>query len=694
MGRDVQQDPARAFLAGCTFAILAAAAPACAEEVDEPRRDEPHIVVSKAPTLLGTAGSASQGEISGAQLEARPVYRPAELLEAMPGLIVMQHSGEGKANQYFLRGFNLDHGTDLAITIDGMPVNMRTHGHAQGYADLNFVIPELVRGLAYRKGPYYAEEGDFASAGAVHLDYVDRLANGIAEATGGSFGYARGVAAASTPLGAGRILAAGELLHNDGPWQVPDDFQKANGVLRYSQGTRDNGLAITGMAYAGHWTATNQIARRAVDQGVIGRLGSLDPSDGGNAQRYSLSGRWSQRDGTQATEASAYVIRSELALYNDFTYFLRDPVNGDQFKQSDSRTVIGANASRALFGTFGGRSSETVLGVQTRHDDIRVGLFNTAQRRILSTVRDDRVEESSIGLYGQNTLHWTEHFRSIAGLRGDLFHGVDRSDNPLNSGRVTKAIASPKLGLVLGPYARTEYYLNLGTGFHSNDVRGATATVDPTDGVTRLQRVPLLVRSKGAEIGVRTEALSGLQSSLALFLLDFDSELLFSGDSGTTEASRPSRRIGIEFSSLYRATPWLTFDLDAAYTRARFTNADPVGSRIPGAVEGVIEAGAEIDNLGKWFGGVRLRYFGPRPLIEDDSVRSKATTLVAARIGYKLGDGIRLRLEGFNLLNAKASQIDYYYASRLPGEAAQGVNDVHFHPAEPASFRLTISTVF
>jgi outer membrane receptor protein involved in Fe transport len=337
---------------------------------------------------------------------------------------------------------------------------------------------------------------------------------------------------------------------------------------------------------------------------------------------------------------------------------------------------------------------ENLFGVQMRYDDIDVGLFNTVQRTILSTVRDDHVQESSIGAYVQNTLHWTDWFRSIAGLRGDLFHADDASDNPLNSGSVTQFMPSPKLSLVLGPFAATEYYFNIGTGFHSNDARGATITVDPNDGVTRLDKVPLLVRSKGAEIGLRTQAIGGLQSSLSLFVLDLDSELVFAGDAGTTVAGRPSRRIGIEFANIYRPLPWLAVDLDAAYARARFTDAGPVGNHIPGAVEGVVDTGVEIDNLDRWFGGVRLRYFGPRALIEDNSVRSKPTMLLSARVGYKLTDGLRLRVDAFNLLNTKASQIDYFYTSRLRGEPVEGVGDIHFHPVEPASFRVTLSAAF
>ncbi|HEX9466337.1 MAG TPA: TonB-dependent receptor [Alphaproteobacteria bacterium] len=643
---------------------------------------------------LETATTANEGEVSRKQIEDRPAYRVGEVLEATPGLIVMSHSGEGKANQYFLRGFNLDHGTDLALSLDGMPINMRTHGHAQGYADTNFVIPELARGFSYRKGPYYADEGDFSSAGAIHLGYVDRLERSIAEVSGGMYGYARTLLATSTPAGAGNWIAAGELLHNDGPWTHPDDYQKVNGVLRYAEGTDNDGFAVAAMAYGGRWNSTDQIARRAVDQGLVGRFGSLDPTDGGDASRFSLSGRWAESDGNQTTRVSAYAIHSELELFNDFTYFLRDPVNGDQFRQSDSRNIFGADASRTFYGALVGRDAETVFGVQTRYDNIHVGLANTAQRRTLTTVRDDHVDEASAGIYAQNTLRWTGWFRTVAGLRVDEFYGTVRSDTPANSGTTSDHMVSPKFGVVFGPFAKTEYYVSWGQGFHSNDLRGTTIAVDPNDKTTPQQRVPLLVRSQGAEIGARTQAIDGLNSTLSAFVLDFDSELLFVGDAGTTEASRPSRRVGVEWANVYQATSLLNLDLDVAYTRARFTNDDPVGKRIPGAVEGVIAAGFDVDNLDRWFGGMRLRYFGPRPLIEDNSVRSSSTALVSGRVGYKLAETWRVRLDGFNLLNVRKSQIDYFYASRLRGEPAEGVNDVHFHPVEPLTLRLSLSTVF
>lgn len=645
--------------------------------------------------LVGVTSTASSGIVGQDTLERRSPYRPAEIFEAVPGLILSQHSGEGKANQYYLRGFNLDHGTDLAIFFDGMPVNMPSHGHGQGYADVGFMIPELVRGLSFHKGPYFADEGNFASAGAIHTDYVDRLERNFGQIEFGSFGHRRAVAAASAPIGAGaNVLTAAEIVTNDGPWQTPDDLKKVNGVLRFSQGTRDNGAALTFMGYSGKWNATDQIPKRAVDQGAIDRFGSIDDTDGGEASRFSLSARWGTKNADQATRISAYVMRHSLDLYHNFTYFLDDPVNGDQFHQRDHRTIAGARAARVYYGTiFGGLKSETEIGVQSRYDDIENGLFKTRARERLSTTRDDKIEEFTIGGYAQNTVHWTPWFRSVTGLRTDYHQGNVSSNLPVNTGDVSDVITSPKLNLIFGPWSNTEFYLSGGYGHHSNDLRGATSRIDPITGFP-LDRSPLLVRSEGAEVGVRTQMLPGFSAAAAVFILDYDSEIVFVGDAGTTEASRPSRRIGFETSVHYKIMPWLTLDAEYAFTHARFREDDPAapGRHIPGAPEGVAKLGLSFD-YDRWFGGVNVRYFGTRPLIEDNSVRSAASYPVSARLGYKFSDSLVARLDGYNLFNQKASQIDYYYESQLLGEATS-FNDIHFHPLEPTSVRLSVTKLF
>ncbi|MDQ8731735.1 TonB-dependent receptor [Bradyrhizobium daqingense] len=639
--------------------------------------------------LRPTAASAIR--FAGAEVNAVPFTRPGEALEIVPGLIVTQHSGEGKANQYFLRGFNLDHGTDLAITVDGMPVNMPTHGHGQGYADINFLIPELIQSVNVRKGPYFADVGDFGSAGAVGIDYVNKLPRNIAEVSLGSFGYRRAVTAGSATVGDGTLLSAIEGTKYNGPWDVPDDVRKINGLLRYSQGTVTDGFTLSGMAYANAWNSTDQVAQRAIDQGLINRWGTIDPTDGGVSSRFSLSANFAHSSAYGQTNVSAYAIRSDLQLYNNFTYFLDNPVNGDQFNQLDRRSVGGFDARHAFDWRFGSLETQTRVGVQTRYDDIQVGLFKTEQRNWLSTVREDRVQEGNVGIWTDSTTRWTDWLRTTVGIREDLFAGRVLSDTPENSGNAQASMVSPKAGIVLGPWFKTELYGNAGYGLHSNDIRGATITVDPNDKVTPLDRVPLLVRSRGAEVGVRTRPINGLTSSVALFVLDFDSELLFVGDAGTTEPSRPSRRVGVEWVNQYKPLPWLSVDLDLAYTRARFTNIDPVGDRIPGAPAWVGSAAITFGNETGWFGALKARYFGPRPLVEDDSVRSLSSLIFNARAGYRFDNGLRVQLDVLNLFNAHTNQIEYYYVSRLPGEPIEGVADRHVHPAEPLAVRLTVA---
>ena len=647
------------------------------------------VVVMGTQTTLGVADAASVGTVTQKQLEARTVYRPGELLEAVPGLIVSQHSGEGKANQFYLRGFNLDHGTDMRTTLDGMIVNQRSHAHGQGWTDVNFLIPELAKSLEYRKGPYHASEGDFASAGSVNLKYADSLAQGIASFAVGQNGFRRVLLADSPAFAGGKLLYALEGLNNDGPFVNPDQFRKLNGVLRYSRGDDANGFNLTAMAYRAKWNSTDQITQRAIDSGLIkNRFDAIDATDGGASHRYSLSGVWRRTGETSSTQVSAFVIDNKLELFSNFTYFLDNPVDGDQFAQPDRRRTGGLNAVHTQQIQGLGLESENSVGLQLQTDNIFNGLLNTKARQTISVTRQDHIVESSAGVYAENTTRWSSWFRSVAGLRADSHRFKVNSDNGANSGTASATMVNPKLSLVFGPWSKTEFYVNAGSGFHSNDARGTTIRFDPKTG-DAVDRVTPLVRSKGSELGLRGNWLPGLQTSLSIYHLDLGSELLFVGDAGTTEASRPSRRVGFELANYYKLSNWLTVDADLAFARARFRGYDPAGNRIPGAVEGVASLALALDNLGPWFGAAQLRYFGPRPLIEDNSVRSNSTTVVNARVGYRLTPKSRIELEGFNLANRKASAIDYYYASRLPGESAGGVASIHFHPVESRSFRLS-----
>ena len=642
---------------------------------------------------VGTSDAASAGTITADLIANRPALRTGELLEFVPGMIVTQHSGDGKANQYFLRGFNLDHGTDFATFVDGMPVNMRSHAHGQGYSDLNFLIPELVQRIDYKKGTYFANEGDFASAGAAHIRLADTLPQGLASLSLGSFGYQRGVLADSLNAGNGTLLYGLEINRNDGPWETPERVRKYSGTLRYSQGSADDGFSITGMAYHNSWNSTDQVPLRAVESGQIGRFGSIDPTDGGKSARYSLSYAMRKRNGNGLFEFDAYLLRSKLDLFSNFTYFLADPEQGDQFNQSEHRNMAGANLAQSWVNTVGGLEMRNKIGLQTRYDRLSpVGIYDTVARVRTNTIREDRVREASVGLYAENVTQWAPWVRSVTGVRYDTYRFNVASSIDGNSGKADDHIVSPKLSLIFGPWEQTEFFVNYGKGFHSNDARGTTQTRLP-DGGTSAPVTPL-VPTKGAEIGVRTEIVPGLQSSLALWRLDIKSELLFVGDAGETEPSRSSRRTGVEWNNHYIAAPWLLFDLDLAASRARYTRDDSAGNYIPGSLDRVASFGVTVNDLGRWYGGFDLRHFGPRPLIEDNSVRSSATTLAYARAGYKFNKNTRLTIDVFNLFDKQASDIDYYYPSRLKGEVDDGVNDFHFHPVERRSLRVTLTHNF
>ena len=644
--------------------------------------------------LVGVATSASMGAITAEQLEARPIMRPGEVLEAVPGFITSQHSGEGKANQYYLRGFNLDHGSDFATTLAGVPMNESSGAHAHGYSDVNLLIPELVSGVQYTKGPYFAEHGDFSAAGSANISYVNVLDRPLLSVSSGGQGWGRVFGAVSPAAGAGNVLLALELSTNDGPWELPDNMRKVNGVVRYSQGDLTNGFSITGMGYSADWNATDQIPLRAVEAGSLTRFGAIDDTDAGRTSRYSLAFDGLQSNGTASTRLTAYTLQGGLNLFQNFTYFLENPVDGDQIEQEGRRWVSGARLVHRRLGDALDRPTEYAVGASIRHDAVgTVGLHRTVARRRTAAIRNDAVRQSTLGLFGQSEIEWTRFFRTTLGVRGDFYrYSVDALRAP-NTGSGTSGLLSPKLTAVLGPWRATELYLNYGRGFHSNDPRAATTVVDPVSG-ERVESEDPLVPARGAEIGLRTVALPGLQSTVALWYLTFDSELIFVGDAGIAEASRPSRRLGVEWTNYLRLASWLTGELDLSLSRARFSDHDPAGDFVPGALDRVIAGAITVTPARRVFGSVRLRHFGPRPLIEDNSVQSASTTIWNGEFGVRINERFNVVLEGFNLLDSDVSDIDYFYTSRLPGEPGDGVDDIHFHPSIPRTARVMLNVDF
>lgn len=654
--------------------------------------------------LQGAPLSASEGVVTDEQLALRPVLRTGELLEVVPGLIVTQHSGDGKANQYFLRGFNLDHGTDLATSVDGVPVNMPTHGHGQGYTDINFVIPELVQSIAYRKGTYYAETGNFSAAGAVDMRYRDRLDAPLLVLETGQDNYVRGLLAVSPQLGSktggksdgtgnDTLLLALDYAHIDGPWVLEENYRKLNGLARYTHQTDTGRLNITAQGYDGRWRSTDQIPLRAVESDGLDRFGFIDPTDGGASHRYGLSLDWQGVMGDGFARALVYAVDYQLDLISNFTYFT-DPEHGDQFEQFDDRRVYGGDWSWHRSFDWRGRAQDLVVGLQTRLDDIdTVGLYRTVARERIATVRQDAVTQTSYSGYASIGTQWTDHVRTTVGLRADRFSFDVDSTLAANSGRRNESIASPKFALVLGPWRETEFFVNVGRGFHSNDARGTTIRVDPSDGVTPAQRVDPVVAAVGADLGVRTAVVPNMQWSLSFWALDLDSELLFVGDAGTTEASRESQRRGVELAAIWNPISWLIVDADLAWSEARFGDSDPSGDRIPGAVESVASVGLAVDHPAGWYGGARFRYFGEAPLIENNSVRSAPTTLVNVEAGYRFSPRFKASVAVFNVFDSRDNDITYFYESQLETEP-EPVEGIHFHPVEPRTVRVTLAANF
>ena len=668
----------------CTWASAATAQTTPDPEPADVESDEPQpiIVYGRALKEIGIARSGSEGTVGYADFDAIPISRVGELVENVPGLIATQHSGSGKANQFFLRGFNLDHGTDFAGFVDGVPINMRSHGHGQGYLDFNFLIPEAIERIDFRKGPYFADVGDFSAAGTAAFKTADSL-RPFAEVQVGEFGFVRGVAGGSTELGSGDLLVVGDAQFYDGPWVLEEDLERFSGLVKYSFGGESSRFSLQINAYNSRWTSTDQVPERAVASGLIGRFGNIDDDLGGSTTRFGFVVGGAIGD----TMFSAYATQYDFELVSNFTYFLEDPVRGDEFVQRDKRWVYGGAVSQR----FQRGPLAVNLGADLRHDAIdKVGLFRSVDAIPVDTVRRDAIDQTGLGLYVDGEITIVPGLRGFAGLRFD-YQTVDvRSDLAANSGSADDDLFAPKFGLAWQASKGLELYANYGQSFHSNDARGATIAVDPVSG-DPAERVPLLVRAEGAELGARLETAT-IDASMVGFWLELDSELVFIGDGGATEPNDGSRRYGVEANVFWRPVPGVVIDAAYSYTDAKFVGPATGADAIPGAVPEVIAAGIAVTPVPDLTVTARLRRFGSAPLIEDRSARSDATTLVNLAGYYDLG-AMRLGVEVFNLFDSRDADITYFYESRLPGEAS-GVKDRHFHPVEPRLVRASLRYTF
>ncbi|NML90690.1 TonB-dependent receptor [Sphingobium sp. TB-6] len=632
------------------------------------------VVFGRGEAKIGVAQAASEGSVAGSDLLVRPLLRVAELLEAVPGMVAAQHSGSGKANQYFLRGFNLDHGSDFTTYIDGVQMNFRSHGHGQGYLDLNGLIPEIIAREDFRKGPYRADGGDFALAGAAYMRTIDGFDRPWMSVEGGSYGSRR-IAAGGTikGLGAGELTLVAQAKAYDGPWEEPEHLRHYAGFAKYRAGA----VEATLHAYRATWRPTEQIPERIIGSGTCADVFcSPDPSARGETTRFVGNVAITQAD----WRANAYAQYYDWSMYSNPTY--ADPDGSSaQIRQYDRRWIIGATAEKRW---SLGSTIDFGVGTEDRYDHIgNVGVSRTADRAFLASLGRYHVEELSLALYGDVTWRPLSGLRLTGGLRGDHYRyavrALDATAAALGEGKGSDSLLSPKVSLAYRVAPALELYANWGRGFHSNDVRGAVNVDTP---------VPVLVRGTGKELGGRLQ-IGSASLTATYWWLNVGSELRFVGDSNAVEPTGASRRHGYEIVAFWRPLSWLALDGNYTASHSRYDNGD----RIPNAFENAASAGVAVV-LGSWETSLRVRHLGPYPLIEDNSARDKGSTVVNARGAWK-GKRIELYGELLNILDSRDKDIAYFYESYIPAFDGSGPQEGRLsRVVEPRTVRLGVKVKF
>ena len=701
-------------------------------EPPKPATSPPPGSSAAAFTVVVTAdrpqSAASAQTVRDRDLQLRPIQRVSDLLRVVPGLLTVQHAGGGKANQYLLRGFDADHGTDVAFMLDGIPINMVTHGHGQGFSDMNFIIPELIERIEITKGPYFAEQGDFATAGAVNLVTRKSFAqNQISFSVDTLAGLrALGVASPHLTILEGRLhpLLVAEVSRTNGPFQNPEDYKKYNifGKLTYDISPQTT-LSFATSSYGGSWNASGQIPTRAVDSGLIDFYGSLDPTEGGASSRHNAYLSFQHKDGVRSDfSALVYFSLYSFKLYSNFTFFSADPVRGDEIEQGDDRSLGGMKAQYRRRFTWRWLTFDTTLGASVRHDSIHNTLYHAQAQQRLEPIADHDILETSLGAFLKEEIAFSRYVRLVAGLRADYFvlDVTDRRErlpvdptlpaDPANktSGVRGAGLFSPKASLIVSPHRAIDLFINFGYGFHSNDGRGVVRGVDPVTPLT-----PAL----GYEIGARTRVRNRLDLALALWGLDLDSELVWSGDEGTTEESGKTRRIGLEFESRLRIVDWLHFDLDFTANDARFRENAGNGNAVALAPRFTLSSGLSVRTPFGLRGSLRFVGITPRPATEDEFLTAEGTYLLDAFIGYRWRF-IEVSASIENILNQRYKQAQFATTARLASEPPLGAppppnacpsrtraktdgsgnfigcEDVDFTPGYPVNARFTVSLFF
>lgn len=659
------------------------ASPAYAHDPDVEVIDLPEVsVISDRPVA-----ASSQQFIPDKEYLLQPQGRPAQVLRLIPGFIAVEHSGgAGKADQYFLRGFDADHGTDVAFFTDGMPINFRSHAHGQGYTDLNFIIPETIEGLDIYKGAYLPEHGDFATAGAVNFRTRETVKEGVVQLAGGQFNTQRHLLMLSPTKDKIRTLFAGEGYYTDGPFLNDNRYFRGNllGKATMNPLGRDE-LVLTATFHKAQWNGSGEIPLRAVQDGLLDRFGSIDPSEGGKTIRSTA--RLNYHYDTQAGGrffANAYAQYYKFDLFTNFTFFASDiaangvPTNGDGFQQSDRRMVYGGDLGYRQEGKLFEIPAAATVGLQSRVDDIHARLGPQVTRNPLGTTVDSDIMEASYAPFVKTEFQPVSWLQLAGGVRGEFFTFDVRNRCPdcpeQPAGRTTSGLVVPKANIVMGPWLKTELFLNYGEGYHSNDARATVASAASP-----------LARAKTYEVGVRSRpwGAGGLELMITAWALDLKQELVLIGDEGTTEIRGATRRRGIEVAARGQVWGPLYINGSFTWTHAEFRNGDA----IPLAPEYTAYGAAIL----RWPEGLtsqlQATYLGVRPLVEDRSMNAPSWIDVDFSQRYQLPiKPSHGRLEAFlfiqNVFNTKWEQAVFAFESQLRTEAAP-VNDIHFVPGSP-----------
>jgi outer membrane receptor protein involved in Fe transport len=602
------------------------------------------VVFGRSLELVGTAEAASEGTVAGADLLVRPMLRVAELLEAVPGMVAVQHSGSGKANQYFLRGFNLDHGTDFTTYIDGMPLNLRSHGHGQGYLDINGLLPEIVDRIDYRKGPYRADTGDFAMAGASFITTIDRLDAPFTALETGEEGWLRVAGGGSVELGSEATLT-GLVEHKayDGPWQLEEGLEHTSFWGKYRRPTDFGTMAVTFAGYDGNWHPTEQIPERAIGTDVCAdAYCTLDRTASGDTERW-IGGL--QLDG-DVWRASAYLQYYDWFMQSNPTYDF-------QINQFDERFTTGGRYEHTVHETD---SVAISVGGELRYDEVSdVGLDEFDAGQFVANISHNSIKETSLGAFIEASFAATDRLRFLTGLRADYYDFDVTAKSPASfEGSADDSRASPKVGVAYTINDNVEVYGNWGEGFHSNDARGVVNPDDPVAG---------MAPGTGYEAGARFE-LGAVKLTSTYWWLNLDSELIFVGDSNSVEPRGGSRREGYELTAFWQPADWL--GIDAVYTgsRARYVD-NPDGSRIEGSLEHAGQLGFSAVK-DRWEASLRVRYMGEYALVPDNSQRAESQTSIGVRGAYTVGKATWYA-EILNMLGEDSKDIVYWYEAYVDG---------------------------